>query len=90
MHKTSMIIACGLHQSHEVAWQTACVHDVCCMYTLPVTLMLGCLAVGLDDADMLRHSSARSDSEASMGSPLAHCSNPRDASGTSPASLSCT
>ncbi|KAL0038199.1 hypothetical protein WJX79_007719 [Trebouxia sp. C0005] len=37
--------------------------------------------VGLDDADMLRHSSARSDSEASMGSPLAHCSNPRDASG---------
>ncbi|DBA92750.1 TPA: hypothetical protein ACH3X1_002948 [Trebouxia sp. C0004] len=36
---------------------------------------------GVDDADMLRHSSARSDSEASMGSPLTHHGNPRDASG---------
>ncbi len=53
-------------------------------------LMLGCLAGGLDDADMLRHSSARSDSDASMGSPLTHHGNPRDASGTPPASLSHT
>ncbi len=53
-------------------------------------LMLSCLAGGLDDADMLRHSSARSDSEASMGSPLTHHGNPRDASGTPPAPLSHT
>ena len=49
--------------------------------------MLGCCVGGLDDADMLRHSSARSDSEASMGSPLTHRSNPRDTSGTSAAAL---
>ena len=52
--------------------------------------MLGCCAGGLDDADMLRHGSARSDSEASMGSPLTHHGNPRDASGASPAALSHT